>query len=144
MTARSGRPSSRLVRRSRYSVVLIAILAGVGGYILWREGQRGRDTAAESCAAMPPVLARELEGTEDCGLFHRTLTQTLATTEGGAITRWVNNKSGMTGTIKLGATEMRAAVACRRAEVTLVRTGEPKRAEIVACLKDGRWEVREK
>ncbi|MGH7005127.1 MAG: hypothetical protein ACREIP_14380 [Alphaproteobacteria bacterium] len=141
MTARTNRPSTRLVRRSRYLVALVLVVIAFGAYLLLRERPGGTGLAADTCAAMPPELSSELGAAEDCGLFHRNLTQALATAEGGAITRWIGTKSGTSGTIKLGATEMRGATACRRAEITLTRAGAPKRAEIVACLKEGRWQL---
>lgn len=138
----AARPSTRLVRRSRYLIFLVLILIVYGAYLLLNERRRGDDPAAETCAALPPELAGELRASEDCALLHRNLTAALATAEGGAVTRWINLKNGNAGTIKLGATEMSGAIACRRAEIALTRaSGETRRAEIVACLKDGTWRL---
>ena len=138
--AGGARPPTRLMRRGRYLVLLVLILVAYGIYLLLNERQRGANPAADTCAALPPELSSELGAAEDCSLLHRNLTQALATAEGGVVTRWSNLKNGNAGTIKIGATEMRAGIPCRRADITLTRaTGQPRRAEIVACLKDGKW-----
>ncbi len=121
-------------------ILLILVLVAYGVYLLVNERGRGADPAAETCAALPPELAGELSDAADCRLLHRNLTEALAASEGGAITRWINTKSGNSGTVKLGATEMRGPIACRKAEIVLTKgAGATRRAEIVACLKDGKW-----
>lgn len=135
-----ARPSTRLIRRSRYLILLVLVLVAYGVYLLVNERGRGADPAAQTCAALPPELTGELSDAADCRLLHRNLSEALAASEGGAITRWINTKSGNSGTVKLGTTEMRGPTACRRAEIVLTRAaGTVRRAEIVACLKDGRW-----
>jgi surface antigen len=88
---------------------------------------------------MPKALAGAFADTSDCTLLERTLRQALATAEAGTITRWTNTRSQVSGTIKLGAGETRDGAVCRRADLTVTRAGETKRAEAVLCLKSGTW-----
>ena len=139
---RAARQATRLIRRSRYLILLVLVLAAYGVYLLVNERRSASDPSADTCAALPPEISSELSDPADCRLLHRNLTEALATSEGGAIMRWINIKSGKNGTVKLGATEMRAGAPCRKAEITLARaSGATRRAEITACLKDGKWAV---
>lgn len=139
---RTTRPTTRLIRRSRYLILLVLVLAAYGVYLLVNERRGASDPSAQTCTALPPELSSELSDPADCRLLHRNLTEALATSEGGAIMRWINTKSGNSGTVKLGATEMRGGNACRKVEVTIARAaGATRRAEITACLKDGKWTV---
>lgn len=139
---RPARQATRLVRRSRYFILLVLVLVAYGVYLIVNERRGTSDPSAETCAALPPEISSELSDTADCRLLHRNLAEALATAEGGAIMRWMNTKSGNSGTVKLGATEMRAGNACRKAEITFARaSGATRRAEITACLKDGKWTV---
>jgi surface antigen len=88
---------------------------------------------------MPKALAGAFADTSDCTLAERTLRQALATAEAGTITRWTNTRSQVSGTIKVSAAEAREGNVCRRAELTVTRAGETKRAEAVLCVKGGVW-----
>ena len=90
---------------------------------------------------MPKALEGAFGDDADCTLIERTLRQALATADNGTITRWTNTRSGVSGTIKLAAAEGRDGAACRRAELTVTRGGETKRAEAVACVKQGAWVI---
>jgi serine/threonine protein kinase len=92
-----------------------------------------------TCEAMPKALAGAFADTSDCTLAERTLRQALATAEAGTITRWTNTRSQVSGTIKVSAAEAREGNVCRRAELTVTRAGETKRAEAVLCVKGGVW-----
>jgi len=139
---RALRPVTRLVRRSRYLILLVLVLVAYGVYLIVNQRRDSSDPSANTCAALPPEISSGLSDAADCRLLHRNLTEALATSEGGAIMRWINTKSGNSGTVKLGNTEMRAGNACRKVEITLARgVGTPRRAEITACLKDGKWTV---
>ena len=94
-----------------------------------------------TCPGLPKGLDDAFADASDCALIQRTLMQALATAETGTITRWTNTRSGVNGTIKLAAAAARDGAVCRRAEFTVVRVDGTKRAEAVACLKDGRWTI---
>lgn len=95
--------------------------------------------ALVTCPDMPKALAGAFADGADCTLIERTLRQALATAEPGTLTRWTNLRSNVSGTIKLSGAETRGGAVCRRAELAVTRTGETKRAEILACLKQGTW-----
>jgi len=95
--------------------------------------------AAVTCPDMPKALADAFADAADCTLIERTLRQVLATAEPGTITRWTNLRSNVSGTIKLSGAETRDGAVCRRAELAVTRAGETRRAETVACLKQGTW-----
>jgi len=92
-----------------------------------------------TCSAMPKALEGAFADAADCTLVERTLRQALATAESGTVTRWTNTRSQVSGTIKIGGTESRDGAVCRKVELAVTRGGDTKRAETVACLKDGRW-----
>ena len=94
-----------------------------------------------TCTAMPKALEGAFADPADCALAERTLRQALATAEAGTITRWTNIRSKTSGTIKLAAATTRDGAVCRRAELTVTRGTETRRAEATLCLKQGTWVV---
>jgi serine/threonine protein kinase/surface antigen len=98
---------------------------------------------AHTCSAMPKALEGAFADAADCTLVERTLRQALATAESGTVTRWTNTRSQVSGTIKIGGTESRDGAVCRKVELAVTRGGDTKRAETVACLKEGRWVLME-
>jgi hypothetical protein len=92
-----------------------------------------------TCDSMPKSLAGAFGDTGDCALIERTLREALASAEAGTITRWTNTRSRTSGTIKLSGAESRDGAVCRRAELSVTRAGDTKRADAVLCLKQGTW-----
>jgi len=103
--------------------------------------QPAQPAAPMTCPGLPKALDDAFADASDCALLQRTLMQALATAETDTITRWTNTRSGVSGTIKLSAAAARDGAVCRRAELIVVRVDGTKRAEAVACLKDGRWTI---
>lgn len=130
--------------RRRRTTILVALLLGAGalGAYLVLEGDWRRAPAAADCRSLPRPIADALAAA-DCAQLQRTLMQALATAESGAITRWINPRSGASGTINASAREMRDGAACRRFELAVTRGGETWRAAALACLKQGRWVLME-
>lgn len=140
-----------IVAAALAAVVAVALWPG---FDYWRSllklGPERGSTAKRQAPAAPhscPGLPKDLDGAfgddGDCALFQRTLMQALATAESGTLTRWTNLKSGVSGTIKLGAAESRDGSVCRRAELAVTRADGTKRAQAAACLKGGRWTLAE-
>jgi hypothetical protein len=95
--------------------------------------------APVTCEDVPKALAGAFGDRSDCPLIGRTLREALASAEAGTITRWTNTRSQTSGTIKVSAAESRDGAVCRRAELTVMRAGDTKRAEALLCLKQGAW-----
>jgi serine/threonine protein kinase len=95
--------------------------------------------APVTCDSMPKSLAGAFGDASDCTLIERTLREALVNAEAGTITRWTNTRSRTSGTIKLSVAESRDGAVCRRAELSVTRAGDTKRADAVLCLKQGTW-----
>ena len=130
------------------ALVAVVVVAVWPGFDYWRgllelgptsPAQRPAPAGPHSCPGLPKDLDGAFGDAGDCALFERTLMQALATAEAGTLTRWTNLKSGVSGTIKLGAAESREGSVCRRAELAVTRHDGTKRAQAVACLKGGAW-----
>jgi serine/threonine protein kinase len=100
-------------------------------------------TGPHTCSNMPKALEGAFADAGDCTLIERTLRQALASAETGTITRWTNTRTQISGTIKFAAAQSRDGAICRKVELAVTRGGETKRAETVACLKDGGWVLME-
>lgn len=147
------RPTTPGTRRPRGSLrpargwigagALLAIVAIGFGLDYWRSpapirGERP-PSAPVTCEAMPRALTGAFADEGDCALIERALRQALATAAAGTVTRWTNTRSRASGTIKLADAESRDGTVCRRAELTVTRGAETRRADAVLCLKRGTW-----
>jgi surface antigen len=116
-------------------------LAAIGAAALAGPAIARAESVGAACEQMPKALAGAFAEASDCALAERTLRQALATAADGTITRWSNLRTGVGGAIRLAAAARRDGNVCRRAELTVTRAGESKRAAAVACLKDGAWAI---